>query len=81
MAEQAEVFTTFDLFLSSCLLTLGDFKLMALDRSNPHKVEFCFLRSPGLDEAVQRYWTKDLLVEPQAFSANLKFLKNRIYSS
>lgn len=73
------IFPTYDIFLSATLLTLG-FELEALDKTDARKVEFCFRRLPEMDTAIQRYWSKQLSVEPQAFSANLKMLKNRIYS-
>lgn len=72
-------FATYDIFLSSTLFTLG-FKIETLDKQNKQKVEFYFLREKGLDEAIQSYWARELRVEPQAFAANLKSLKNRIYS-
>jgi len=72
-------FTTFDIFLGSTILTLG-FRIEALNRQNKQKVEFYVLREEGLDALVQKYWARELLVEPQAFAANLKNLKNRIYS-
>lgn len=72
-------FTTHDIFLSSTLATLG-FKIEALDKENKQRVEFCFQREKSLDEAIQGYWARELRVEPQAFAANLKSLKNRIYS-
>lgn len=73
-------FSTYDIFLSSTLVTLG-FKIEALDKQNKQKVEFCFIRENGLDETIQMYWARELRVEPQSFSANLKSLKNRIYSN
>ncbi len=72
-------YTTHDIFLSSALVTLG-FRIEALDKYNKQKVEFCFTRSKALDEAVKMYWALEHRLEPQAFSANLKSLKNRIYS-
>lgn len=78
--QYEKYFATHDIFLSSALITLG-FKIEVLDKSNPQKVEFCFHRERGLDKAVQAYWALELQLEPQAFSSNLKNLKNRIYSA
>lgn len=72
-------FSTYDIFLSSTLVTLG-FKIESLDKQNKQKVEFCFIREKELDETIQMYWARELRIEPQSFSANLKSLKNRIYS-
>lgn len=73
-------FTTYCIFLSSTLVTLG-FRIDSLNKQNKQKVEFCFQREQGLDEAVQGYWARELRVEPQAFAANLKSIKNRLYST
>lgn len=73
-------FTTYDIFLSSVLVSLG-FKIEALDRTNKKRIEFCFQRGKGLDKAIKSYWANELRIEPQFFSANLKNLKNRIYSN
>ena len=72
-------FSTFDLGLAT-VLSLS-FPIESLNKSNSKKVEFVFKRQPGLDELVQRYWAKDLSVEPQLLFSNLKHLKNRLYSS
>lgn len=74
------IFSTYDLFLSSVLLSLN-FELEAIDKGDSRKVEFCFRRSSEMDTAIQAYWAKQLSVEPQALFANLKMLKNRIYSN
>lgn len=72
-------FSTPDIGLASVLLSL-DFKLDALDRTNPLKVLFIFQREQGIDEAVQGFWQKTLLLEPQILLLNLKVLKNRLNS-
>ncbi len=77
--ENERYFSTYDIFLCSTLVTLG-FKIEALDKHNKQRVEFCFNRGQQLDEAVQMYWAREVRLEPQAFAANLKSLKNRIYS-
>lgn len=74
-----QYFATYDIFLSSVLLSL-DFTLERLDRSIPRKVQFIFQRTDTLEEAVQAYWDKTLRLEPQTVLTNLKLLKNRLYS-
>lgn len=73
------LFATYDIGLSSVLLSLG-FALDSLDKTNPQKVQFIFQRNESLDEAIQLYWAKKLTLEPQILLANLKLLKNRLYS-
>lgn len=72
-------FSSYDIFLSSVLVYFN-FKIEILDKSDKQKVKFIFLREQGLDEMAQKYWAHELRVEPQAFAATLKSLKNRIYS-
>lgn len=74
------VFSTYDIFLSATLLAVG-FRLETIDKGDTRKVEFCFRRSPEMDTVIQAYWSKQLQCEPQALFANLKMLKNQIYSS
>ncbi|MBI2196126.1 hypothetical protein HYU45_00775 [Candidatus Daviesbacteria bacterium] len=73
------LFATYDIGLSSVLLSLG-FALDSLDKTNPQKVQFIFQKNKGLAEAIQAYWAKRLTLEPQTLLANLKLLKNRLYS-
>jgi len=73
-------FNTFDIYLAAILVSLG-FEISKLDRTDTKRVEFCFKHNEKLDEIVQRYWDKELSLEPQALFANLKQLKNRIYST
>jgi hypothetical protein len=55
------------------------FPLESIDKSNPRKANFVFKRSAELDEKLRLYWRRELQVEPQAFSSQLKNLKTRLY--
>lgn len=70
---------TFDLGAASSLVTAG-FKLISLDKSNPRKVQFIFLKATGIGEVVDNYWANNLEVKAREFFDNTKMLKNRIYS-
>ena len=78
--NQPELFITADLSLASSLLTLG-YEIQNLDKTNPHKAQFIFQRSPGLDSDIQNYWNGNLRINPRLFSDNIKMLKNRLYSA
>lgn len=69
-----------DLALVAVLLLFIPDSLEVVDRGNPHKVLFCFGKSPDLDSLVKRYWSRELQVEPQAFFNELKQVKVRIYA-
>lgn len=73
-------YKTADLALVAVLLLFIPDSLEVVDRGNPHKVLFCFGKSPDLDSLVKRYWSRELHVEPQAFFNELKQVKVRIYA-
>ena len=75
-----QFYKTADLALVAVLLLFIPDSLKVVDRGNPHKVLFCFGKSPDLDSLVKRYWSRELQVEPQAFFNELKQVKVRIYA-
>lgn len=75
-----QYYKTADLALIAVILLFIPDSLEVVDRGNPHKVFFCFGKSPELDSLVKRYWSRELQVEPQAFFNQLKQVKVRIYA-
>jgi hypothetical protein len=77
-------FNTFDLGLSSALVSLG-YEIVAIDKTNPRKAQFVFQKqNPALgeiDEDIKRYWDGRLVVDARRLIDNMKMLKNRLYSS
>lgn len=53
--------------------------LNGLDRSNPRRVQFLFVKTPKLEALINRYWQGTLKVEPQKFFNQLKIIKARLY--
>jgi hypothetical protein len=70
---------TFDLGCSSALISTG-FRLVSLEKSNPHKIQFIFLKENKIEKVVEDYWADKLEVRARTFFDNTKMLKNRIYS-
>ncbi|MFH1866991.1 MAG: DUF5659 domain-containing protein [Patescibacteria group bacterium] len=70
---------TFDLGAAAALVS-ASFKLVLLDKKNPRKVQFAFLRETGIEKVVDDYWSDRLEVKARSFFDNLKMLKNRLYS-
>lgn len=70
---------TFDLGAAAALVSAG-FQLALLDKTNPRKVQFAFLREAGIEKVVDDYWADRLEVKARSFFDNLKMLKNRLYS-
>ncbi len=71
------IFSTYSLDLSA---TLSLWFPVNLDKTNGNKkVLFVFEDSKKLQESVDKYWKRELLVEPRQYFDNLKALKARIY--
>lgn len=79
-SDNNEKFSTFDLGCSSALVSSG-FELIALDKSNPKKVQFIFRRDAGIEKTADDYFADRLEVKARKFFDDIKSLKNRIYSS
>ena len=73
-------FSTFDLGLSSVLVTLG-YELLELDKSNPKKVRFVFKREKNIEQVMSDYFNDKVKLPAQTLFNNQKNLKNRIYSN
>lgn len=73
-----EYFQSSDFQLSSSLICLG-FSLEGIDKTFPNRCEFIFDNSRELSEAVQKFWKRELRVEPSSFFQATKNLKNRLY--
>lgn len=74
-----DYYYTFDLGAATALVSAG-FQLAHLDKNNPRKVQFAFLRETGIEKVVDEYWADSLEVNARSFFDNLKMLKNRLYS-
>lgn len=56
------------------------YPIHAIDRTNPRKATFLFMREDGLDRLVEQYWRREIRVEPQLYFQQLKAIKARLYS-
>lgn len=83
--NQTETNSRKNLFVSSDLALAATisiyFPIVVIDKQDPRKAQFVFDRSKNLSELVDKYWKKELLVEPRTYFDQLKALKNRLYSS
>ena len=70
---------TYDLGAAATLVTAG-FQLALLDKTNPHKVQFAFVKEAGIEKIMDDYWADRLEIKARSFFDNLKMLKNRLYS-
>ena len=55
------------------------YQIQAIDRQNPRKAEFLFVREEGLDQLIEKYWRGEIRVEPQIYFNQLRIIKARLY--
>lgn len=77
--DHAQVWTTYDLGVSTALLCAG-FELLSLDKANPRKVLFIFRKAKNIDETANAYFADQLKLNARSFFDQLKAVKNRLYS-
>ena len=53
------VFTHTDLGIAAALMT-AEFELLKLDKSNPRKVKFIFIRANGIEKVADDFWSNRL---------------------
>jgi hypothetical protein len=74
-----KTFSTSDLALATAISIW--LPLKEVDRSQDlHRAFFIFDRTEKLNDIVDKYWKKELLVEPRQYFDQLKALKGRLYS-
>jgi hypothetical protein len=73
-----DTYVTSDLALATTISL--QFPIQDIDRSNPHKAIFVFLRSPELEELVESYFRNELKISPQTFFNQLRDIKSRLYA-
>ena len=78
--NQTEVFETSDLALASTLCYFG-YKIEAINRENPNKSLFIFLRDEKIDDFIESFWKYELSVEPARFFGLTKEIKSRLYNN
>lgn len=76
--EDFNFLRTTDLGAATALITSGH-NLTLIDKQNPRKAEFVFLRESGIEKTLDAYWSSGLTVSARAYFDNLKMLKSRLY--
>lgn len=77
--DPSQVFTTYDLGVSTALLCAG-FELLTVDKDNPRKALFIFRRETEIEETANHYFSDRLEVKARSYFDCLKALKNKLYS-
>lgn len=76
--EQSSFYKTSDLPLAVTLSLY--FPLISVDKSSPRRARFAFEKTGVLEEFIDRFWRRELRIEPIEFSNQTRVLKTRIYS-
>ncbi len=85
MKEEVEVlslnktFSLADLGAAAALVCRG-YKLLCLDRGNPHRVNFVFQQECDLEITLDKYWSDTLEIRARAYFDTIKALKSRLRS-
>ena len=74
-----EIFSTYDLGVSSALLCAG-FELVSVEKDNPRKALFVFKKGVGIEETANSYCADKLELRARSFFDAIKALKNKLYS-
>ncbi len=77
--KSASQFVSSDLSLVTAISLFHPFE--TIDRQNPRKAQFIFIRNNQLDELIEQYWKKELRIEPRAYFDQLKAIKTQLYSN
>lgn len=74
-----KVFSTSDITLATTLSLW--YPIESIDRTNPKRAIFIFVCDDKLNQLIQNYWKKEVLVEPRQYFDQLKAIKNRLYAT
>lgn len=77
--DRQSVFISSDLALAAVVSIY--FPIVIIDKENPRKAQFVFNRSKNLSDLVDKYWKKELQIEPRQYFDQLKALKARLYGN
>lgn len=77
--KNTEVFVTSDLSLTTAISLYCP--IIEIEKTNPRKAQFMFEHDSALTALLEKYWNKQLLVEPRAYFDQLKAIKARLYAN
>jgi len=72
-----DYYATSDLALAAAISLW--FPIDSIDKTNPNKAEFVFIREEGLDQLIEGFWRNELKVSPLAYFNQLKSIKTRLH--
>lgn len=75
--KENSFYKTADLALAAAIFLFHPIE--SVNKQNPRKAEFQFVKSQKLDKLIESYWKGELKVEPQAYFNALRVIKARLY--
>lgn len=79
LKEDHEVFQSNELSLVAALVS-WNFQIIKVDKLNPKKVFFVFLKTPELEQAIESFWNGSEATIPIRYFNALRECKSRIYA-
>ena len=76
---EQKTFTSSDLAIVAAISLY--YPIIEVDKTNPRKAQFVFERTSNLDSLLEKYWNKELLIEPRAYFDQVKAIKTRLYAN
>jgi transcriptional regulator with XRE-family HTH domain len=77
IVSNPETFSTSDLCLATTLSM--EFSIQSVDKTNPRKAYFVFIRNTDLERAIDSYYRGDIRVSPRHFFGQIRDIKSRLY--
>ena len=76
--KDTDFYKTSDLPLATVISLY--YPLEVVDKTNPRRAFFVFKRGEKLDELIEKYYKRELKVDPATFFERLSFIKSRLYA-
>ncbi len=57
------------------------FPITDISKTDPKKVEFCFVKTPDLVNFLDKYWRDEVSVSPIQYFNQIKTIKRRLYEA
>ncbi len=77
--DKDNIYKTSDLALAAAISLF--YPIKSMNKENPKKVVFIFLKDRNFDLYIERFYKGELKEDLQLYFQHLKLIKNRIYNS
>ncbi len=77
LLNEGDFLRTADLSLAAAILLFHP--LEGIDRKDDRRSDFIFKRTSELDGLIERYWRREMRIDPKAYFDALRAIKARLY--